>query len=70
MEAAALSLGLFVVEELIKRLPGLALSIQRLFAAGTPTHEMWEAERARVSQSYADLVPNSGLPADELKPTP
>ncbi len=65
MPPQAISLGLFVVEEAIKDAPELAADIQELLSKPNPTHDDWEALRAKWSKSYRDYVPDSQLPPGE-----
>jgi hypothetical protein len=66
MPPQAVSLGLFVIEEAIKLVPGLYSEIQALFTKPDPTPADWEALRARVlAKSYRDFVPETALPTGE-----
>jgi hypothetical protein len=63
MPPQAISLGLFVIEEAIKLEPALQAEITELLKKPDPTHDDWEALRARVlACSYKSFVPSTALP--------
>jgi len=64
MNPATVQLVLFCIQEAIKAEPAIAAELQKLFSKGIPSQEDWASARARIQQSYAQLVPNSALPPD------
>lgn len=66
MDPATLALALSILELAIKEEPAVQADITALFAKPDPTPADWQALRAkRAGQTYASLVPDSKLPAQD-----
>jgi hypothetical protein len=63
MPPQAISLGLFVIQELLTNSPELFADLQKLFSGTPPTAADWLALHAKVlAKSYRDYVPETALP--------
>lgn len=55
MNTSLVNLILFIFQELVKIVPGMATEFAKLFSKGEPTQADWEAFRARVlAKKYED----------------
>jgi len=62
MPPQAITLGLLMLEEIIKHEPEIAGALKSLFTKTDPTPADWIALRAAVqAKSYKDFVPSSAL---------
>lgn len=60
MGPAAIQLGVFGVQELLKHAPELIAEFQELFKSGAPTSDQWAALHARIAaKGYFQLAPNA-----------
>lgn len=71
MNPAMLALILQLVEEAVVLTPGIVEDLKTIFSKPNPTPEDWAALRTKVlAKSYADYVPASALPADNVSALP
>ena len=69
MNAAAIQLALFIIEEGIKLEPSIAAEIKALLNKADPTAADWADLRAKVLVTYESYVPATALP-ETLPTTP
>jgi hypothetical protein len=49
-------LVVFIIQEIVKQAPGLAVELIQLFQKGDPTPEDWAALKQKVNKGYADYL--------------